>query len=147
MKTYSIKPSDIVRIWYVIDASEASLGRVATKAASLLTGKGKPMFSSHIDCGDYVIIINASNLRVTGDKLTQKMYYHHSGFPSGLTETMLKDKLAADPTKVMEKAIMGMLPVNKLRPARRLRLKIYAGSEHQHEPQKPVTLSLKEKSV
>ena len=144
MKTYSAKPSDITRTWYVVDASEAPLGRVATKVATLLTGKDKPMFTKHIDCGDYVIVVNAKDLKVTGDKLQQKMYYRHSGFPGGLTETKLADKMASDPTEVLMHAIRGMLPVNKLRDERLMRLKIYAGDDHKHEAQKPVTISVKE---
>lgn len=145
MKTYSAKPTDVKRQWYVIDASQAPLGRVATKIATLLTGKGKPQFTQHIDCGDYVIVINAANLVVTGDKLNQKIYYSHSSYPGGLKETALKDKLAKDPASVIEAAVRGMLPANKLRPDRLLRLKVYPGSEHNHEAQKPTVISLKDK--
>lgn len=141
-KTYSAKPSEVTRAWYVIDASEAPMGRVATKAATLLTGKGKPMFTQHIDTGDFVIVINAEKLIVTGDKLTKKMYYHHSHFPGGLKEATLAEKMEKDPTHALRHAIRGMLPVNKLRDPRLLRLKIYAGAEHTHAPQKPVTISL-----
>jgi len=144
MKTYSAKPSDVTRTWYVIDAAEAPVGRLATKVATLLTGKGKPMFTQHIDCGDYVIIVNAANLKVTGSKTVQKTYYRHSGFPGGLKETTLQEQLEKDPTKVLHHAIRGMLPVNKLRDGRLARLKIYAGADHQHEAQKPVTISVKE---
>jgi large subunit ribosomal protein L13 len=144
MKTYSAKPSDVTRKWYVIDAAEAPLGRVATRVATLLTGKEKPQFTQHIDCGDYVIVINADKLVVTGNKLEKKMYYHHSHFPGGLKETALKDQMVKDSTKPLEHAIRGMLPVNKLRDGRLARLKIYAGSEHNHEAQKPKTLSIKE---
>jgi len=144
MKTYSIKPSDIERKWYVIDASEAPLGRVATRVATLLTGKGKPQFSQHIDCGDYVVVINAANLQVTGDKMEQKVYYRHSHFPGGLKETPLKKQMEKDPTAAIEHAVRGMLPVNKLRDERLKRLKVYADAEHKHDPQKPVTISLKE---
>ncbi|MEO6513869.1 MAG: 50S ribosomal protein L13 [Candidatus Saccharimonadales bacterium] len=144
MKTYSAKPSDVTRKWYVIDAAEVPLGRMATRVATLLTGKEKPQFTQHIDCGDFVIVINAANLVVTGNKLEKKMYYHHSHFPGGLKETALKDQLIKDPTKAVEHAIRGMLPVNKLRDGRLARLKIYAGSEHNHEAQKPKTLSIKE---
>ena len=144
-KTYSAKPSDVSRAWYVLDASEVSLGRLSTKAATLLTGKEKPQFTQHIDTGDYVIIVNADKLVVTGDKLKQKMYYRHSGYPGGLKEATLADKLAKGAsTEVIERAIRGMLPVNKLRDARLLRLKVYAGSEHNHEAQKPTAISLKE---
>lgn len=144
MKTYSAKPSDVTRKWYVIDASEASLGRVATQVATLLTGKGKPMFTHHIDVGDFVIVINSDNLVVTGKKLEDKMYYKHSGFPGGLRETQLKDKMASDSTDVIFKAVRGMLPVNKLRDARLARLKIYAGTEHNHNAQKPETIKVME---
>lgn len=143
-KTYSAKPADVTRQWYVVDASEATLGRVATQVATLLTGKGKPQFTKHIDCGDYVIVINAKNLKVTGDKLRTKKYYHHSGHPGGLHERTLSEQLELDPTKAVEHAIRGMLPVNKLRDERLARLKIYAGNEHKHEAQQPVTISVKE---
>jgi large subunit ribosomal protein L13 len=132
-----------MRKWYVVDASEAPLGRVATQVATLLTGKGKPQFSHHIDCGDYVVVINTDNLKVTGDKLEQKMYYHHSHFPGGLKETPLKKQIEKDSTAAVIHAIRGMLPVNKLRDGRLLRLKVYPGSEHNHAAQKPETISLK----
>jgi large subunit ribosomal protein L13 len=144
MKTYSAKPTDVTRAWYVVDAADATLGRVATQVATLLTGKGKPQFTHHVDCGDHVVIINAANLRVTGNKLEDKMYYHHSHYPGGLKETTLVKQMDKDPTKVLFHAIRGMLPVNKLRDGRLARLKIYADTEHKHEAQKPVTLSLKE---
>lgn len=144
MKTYSAKPSDVTRKWYVIDASEATLGRVATQIAQLLTGKGKPMFTHHIDVGDFVVVVNTDNLVVTGNKLEDKMYYRHSGFPGGLTETQMKDKMKNDSTEVIFKAVRGMLPVNKLRDGRLARLKVYAGSEHNHEAQKPEKISVKE---
>ncbi len=143
MKTYSIKPSDIERKWYVVDASEAPLGRVATQVATLLTGKGKPQFSQHIDCGDYVVIINADQLKVTGKKLDDKIYYRHSHYPGGLKETPLKKQMEKDSTKVIETAVRGMLPVNKLRDGRLQRLKVYAGAEHKHDPQQPTAISLK----
>jgi large subunit ribosomal protein L13 len=143
MKTYSAKPSEVTRKWYVLDASELPLGRLSTKAAELLMGKGKPMFTKHIDCGDYVIVINADNLVVTGNKMEDKMYYKHSNFPGGLTETTLKYEMDKDSTKVIYKSVRGMLPVNKLRDDRLKRLKIYGGSEHDHAPQKPETISLK----
>lgn len=144
MKTYSAKPSDVVRKWYIVDASEAPLGRVSTKIATLLTGKGKPQFTKHIDCGDYVVVINAGKLVVTGGKLDKKIYYRHSNYPGGLKETTLSDKLAKDPESVIVAAVRGMLPVNKLRDDRLKRLKVYAGSEHTHEPQKPELISVKD---
>ncbi len=143
MKTYSAKPSDVTRKWYVIDASEVTLGRVATQVASLLIGKGKPMVTSHIDCGDFVIVINTDKLVVTGAKMTDKMYYRHSGYPGGLTETQLKDVIIKDSTRAIHDAVRGMLPVNKLRDGRLARLKLYKGAEHNHAAQKPETLSLK----
>lgn len=144
MKTYSAKPSDVTRAWYVIDASEAPLGRVATQIAQLLTGKGKPMFTKHIDCGDFVVVINAGQAVVTGKKTDDKMYYHHSQYPGGLTELTFKEVMAKDPTKVLKEAVRGMLPVNKLRPERLQRLKIYAGAEHNHAAQAPIAVSVKE---
>lgn len=144
MKTYSAKPTDVTRVWYVVDASEATLGRVATKVAKLLTGKDKPMFTHHIDTGDFVVVVNADKLVVTGDKLDTKMYYHHSGHPGGLRETTMRDKMEQDSTEVLIHAVRGMLPVNKLRDERLKRLKVYAGAEHNHEAQKPVAISVKE---
>ena len=143
MKTFSAKPSDVTRKWYVIDASEAPVGRLATVAANLLTGKGKPSFTKHIDTGDYVIIVNTDNLVVTGDKMEKKVYYRHSNHPGGLTETKLRHQMDKDSTHVVEHAIRGMLPVNKLRADRLARLKVYAGTEHNHEAQKPEKLSVK----
>jgi large subunit ribosomal protein L13 len=144
MKTYSAKPTDVTRKWYVVDASEASLGRVATKIATLLTGKGKPQFTSHIDCGDFVVVINAENIIVTGGKETKKVYYRHSNYPGGLKEATLSEKQAKDPTFAITNAVRGMLPVNKLRDGRLARLKVYAGAEHPHEAQKPTLISVKE---
>lgn len=144
MKTYSAKPSEVTRKWYVLDASEVSFGRLSTKAATLLTGKEKPMFTKHIDCGDYVVVINADQLIATGNKLLDKMYYRHSGYPGGLREATLKDKMAKDSTEVIVHAIRGMLPVNKLRDARLARLKVYKGAEHNHAAQAPEVISLKE---
>lgn len=143
-KTFSAKPSDVTRKWYVLDASEAPVGRLATVAANILTGKGKPSFTKHIDTGDYVIVVNADNLVVTGDKMEKKVYYRHSNYPGGLTETKLRHQMEKDSTQVIEHAIRGMLPVNKLRKDRLARLKVYAGAEHQHEAQKPEKLSVKE---
>ena len=142
MKTYSAKPSDVKRVWYVIDATTAPLGRISTLAATLLLGKGKPEFTKHIDVGDYVIITNAKDLVVTGNKMTDKKYYHHSGYPGGLRERSLAEQIERDPTQVIFHAVRGMLPVNKLRDERLNRLKIYADSEHKHEPQKPITLDI-----
>jgi large subunit ribosomal protein L13 len=145
MKTYSAKPTEVERKWYLLDASETTMGRLSTKAAKLLTGKEKPMFTHHIDCGDYVVIINADKLVVTGNKLNTKMYYRHSHYPGGLKEATLASKMdSGKSTEVIEHAIRGMLPVNRLRDGRLARLKIYAGAEHQHEAQKPQAISAKE---
>lgn len=144
MKTYSAKPTDVTRQWYLIDASEAPLGRVATQIATLLTGKGKPQFTKHIDCGDFVVVINAAKIVTTGDKASKKMYYKHSGYPGGLKEATLTEKLAKQPTQPLELAVRGMLPVNKLRDGRMQRLKVYADENHNHEAQKPTKISVKE---
>jgi len=144
MKTYSAKPADITRKWYILDATEIPMGRLATVAASLLIGKGKPQFTHHIDVGDYVIVINADQLILTGAKSESMRYYRHSGFPGGLNETSFSEQMGKDATKPIIHAIRGMLPVNKLRPARLERLKVYAGAEHNHDAQKPEKLSLKE---
>lgn len=146
MKTYSAKPTDVNRQWYIVDAAEAPLGRVATKVATLLTGKGKPQFTKHIDTGDYVIVINAAQTVITGDKLNKKIYHRHTGYPGGLKAATLGEKMEKDPAFAITKAVRGMLPVNKLRDGRLARLKVYAGAEHNHEAQKPTLISVKDKS-
>lgn len=145
MKTYSLKPSEVKRKWYVLDASEAPLGRVSTQAATLLLGKGKPGVTAHVDGGDFVIIVNAAGLVVTGNKVKDKDYFRHSGFPGGLYKRTLGETMQIDPTKVLHHSIRGMLPDNKLRDARLKRLKIYAGADHNHSAQTPQTLSLTRK--
>ena|SRR5581483_5681763 len=145
MKTHSLKPAEVSRKWYILDAFKTPLGRLSTQAASLLIGKGKPNTSAHIDNGDFVIVINASNVLVTGNKPLDKNYYRHSGFPGGLHKRTLTEQLQKDPTKIVEKSIRGMLPVNKLRDGRLKRLKIYAGAEHKHSAQTPQELSLSRK--
>ncbi len=142
-KTYSQKPSEVTRKWYVIDASDLPLGRLSTVAAKLLVGKDKPSYTPHIDGGDYVVIINSDNLVVTGDKLEKKVYYRHTHYPGGLKEATLQNKLDKDSTEVIRLAVRGMLPVNKLRDGRLARLKIYAGTDHNHAAQAPETLDLK----
>ena len=144
MKTYSAKPTDVTRKWYIIDASQAPIGRVATQIATLLTGKGKPMFTKHIDTGDYVVVINAANVQVTGNKLDHRMYYSHSGHPGALKEATMREKMEKDPTHALTHAVRGMLPVNKRRDERLARLKVYAGAEHNHEAQKPEVIEVKE---
>jgi large subunit ribosomal protein L13 len=143
LKTYSAKPSEVTRNWYVIDASEAPLGRVSTKIATLLTGKGKPMFTHHIDCGDYVVVINADSLVATGNKLADKKYYRHSQYPGSLKEASLGEMISKDSTEVIRLAVKGMLPKNKLMDGRLMRLKIYKGSEHNNTAQQPKKVSVK----
>lgn len=143
MKTFSIKSSEITRKWYILDASKAPLGRVSTVAARLLIGKDKPTFTPHMDGGDYVIIIKADQLVVTGGKEDKKMYHRHSGFPGGLTSKSLKDVMRIDSTRVIQKSVRGMLPVNKLRDGRLARLKIYPGDVHNHSAQTPEVYALK----
>jgi large subunit ribosomal protein L13 len=142
-RTYSAKPQDVTRKWYIIDASETTLGRLSTIAANILTGKNKSIFTKHIDCGDYLIVINADQLKVTGKKLTDKKYYRHSGYPGNLKEVTLEQQLDKDSTKIIIHSIRGMLPINKLRDARLLRLKVYKDSNHLHQPQNPEIISLK----
>ena len=141
MKTYSAKPSEVTRKWYIVDASQAPLGRISTKISTLLTGKGKPMFTNHIDCGDFVVVINADKAVLTGLKEDDKVYYRHTGYPGGIKERTVKEQRELDSTKLVEKSVYGMLPVNKLRDGRMKRLKVYGGSEHNHEAQKPMTVS------
>lgn len=146
-KTFSPKPTDINREWYLLDASEASLGRVATVAAIYLQGKHKPGFAPHMDSGDNIVIINAASLKVTGNKLITKKYYRHSGYSGGLKEISLAQQLIKDPTKVIQNAVKGMLPKNKLQTQRLLRLKIYPGSDHAQQAQKPQKLELPSKDT
>ncbi|MBP7820517.1 50S ribosomal protein L13 [Candidatus Saccharibacteria bacterium] len=143
MKTYSAKPTEVTREWYVLDASEVPLGRLSTKIATLLTGKEKPMFTHHIDCGDNVVVVNSDSLVVTGNKMKDKMYYRHSQYPGSLKEATLADKMAKDSTDVIVLAVKGMLPKNKLMAERLKRLKVYPGSDHNHEAQKPTKVSVK----
>ncbi len=141
-KTYSAKPTEVERKWHLFDASEIALGRLSTQIATKLTGKGKPMFTSHIDCGDFVVVINADKLVVTGEKQDDKMYYRHSGYTGNLKEATLKQKQTKKSGEVIRLAVKGMLPKNKLVDERLKRLKIYAGEEHTHAPQNPQKVSL-----
>jgi len=143
MKTFQAKPTDVSREWILLDASEAPLGRLSTKIATLLTGKGKPSFTKHIDCGDYVVVINADKLVVTGTKLEDKKYYRHSQYPGSLKTATLTEKLKKDSTDVIVLAVKGMLPKNKLMTERLKRLKVYAGEAHSHEAQSPKKVSIK----
>jgi large subunit ribosomal protein L13 len=135
MGTYSTKASDIERKWLVIDASGKTLGRLATEVASLLKGKHKPIYSPHLDVGDYVIVVNAAEIKVTGNKLTQKIYYRHSGYPGGLKSITLGRMMETHPTRVIEYAVKGMLPHNRLGAAMFKKLKVYPGAEHPHQGQ------------
>jgi large subunit ribosomal protein L13 len=142
MKTFSAKKSDVVREWYVIDASKYPLGRLATTVASILLGKQKPMFTHHTDVGDYVVVINAENVQFTGNKGKDKLYYRHSGYPGSLKSKSLDELKAINPEKVITKSVRGMLPSNKLRDERLKRLKVFPGAEHDHTAQKPKELNL-----
>ncbi|OGL25322.1 50S ribosomal protein L13 [Candidatus Saccharibacteria bacterium RIFCSPLOWO2_01_FULL_48_13] len=142
MKTHSAKPQDVTRVWHIIDARDRSIGRVSVAAAQLLMGKNKSDFTPHVDGGDFVIITNASALKITGDKLNSKMYYRHSGYPSGLTTTSLSQLLGSHPSKVITTAVKGMLPANKLRADRLKRLKVYADDQHTHQAQNPIIFHL-----
>jgi large subunit ribosomal protein L13 len=142
MKTYSAKPVEVVRDWYVVDAAGMNLGRLSTLVATHLTGKHKPMYTTHIDCGDNVVVINAAQITVTGNKLLDKKYYRHSGYPGGIKETTLERLLATNPERVIQHSVEGMLPKNRLQADRMKRLKVYGGSEHPHAPQSPKPLPL-----
>lgn len=141
MKTFSPKKEDVDRKWYLVDAKGQTLGRLATKIAVKLRGKDKPMFAPHIDCGDFVVVINAADIKVTGNKLEDKMYHRHSGYPGALKSTPLKKMMLNKPEEVVKKAIAGMIPRNKLKKDVLKKLKIFAGAEHAHEAQKPQPLN------
>ncbi len=137
MGTFMAKPEEIQRKWYILDASGKSLGRLASEAARILRGKHKAIFTPHVDTGDFVIVINAEKAVLTGNKLMQKKYYRHSGYPGGLKEMTYKDFMATKPELAIEKAIKGMLPHNRLGRATAKKLKVYAGTEHPHQAQQP----------
>jgi large subunit ribosomal protein L13 len=136
-KTFVTKPADIERRWYVVDAEGQTLGRLASEIARVLRGKHKPIFSPSVDCGDYVVVINAEKIHVTGRRKDQMIYYHHSGYMGGLSEITLREQLERYPTRVIESAVRGMLPKNPLGRKMIRRLKIYAGPEHPHQSQRP----------
>jgi large subunit ribosomal protein L13 len=136
VRTYSPRPGDVQREWHVIDATDVRLGRLAVQAANLLRGKHKPIFAPHVDTGDFVIIVNASKVSLSGDKATKKLSYHHSGFPGGLSATPMGDLLEKDARKAVEKAVWGMLPKNRLGRRMLKKLKVYSGPEHPHQAQK-----------
>ncbi|HEU5476773.1 MAG TPA: 50S ribosomal protein L13 [Gaiellaceae bacterium] len=137
MKTYSAKPGEITREWYLVDAEGKTLGRLATQIADTLRGKRKPQYTPHVDTGDFVIVVNADKIQVTGNKLDQKRYYRHSGYPGGLRSRTLREQLERRPTEVLRVAVKGMLPKNRLARQQLTKLKIYAGPEHPHEAQNP----------
>ena len=141
MKTFMASPATIDRKWYVVDATGMTLGRLASEVAKVLRGKNKPIFTPHIDTGDYVIVINAEKIAVTGKKLDQKIYYHHSDYVGGMKETNLREKLAKKPEEVVELAIKGMLPKGPLGRQMYTKLHVYAGPEHNHAAQKPEVLT------
>ena len=141
MKSYMANPDKIERKWYVVDADGQTLGRLASEVAKVLRGKNKPVYTPHIDTGDYVIIINAEKVAVTGKKLDQKVYYHHSDYVGGMKETTLKEMMAKKPEKVLELAVKGMLPKGPLGRSMIKKLHVYAGPEHKHEAQKPEVLT------
>lgn len=141
--TYMAKPNEVERKWYIIDATDKTLGRLASEAASIIRGKHKPQFTPHVDTGDFVIIINAEKIHLTGKKLTDKKYYRHSMHPGGLKVTTAQEMLKNKPERMLELAIHGMLPKNRLGNAMKTKLKVYAGSEHPHQAQKPEVWELR----
>lgn len=141
MKTFMASPATIDRKWYVVDATDQTLGRLAAEVAKVLRGKNKAIFTPHMDCGDYVIVINAEKIKVTGKKLDQKVYHHHSDYVGGMKETTLREKLAKKPEQVIELAVKGMLPKGPLGRQMYTKLHVYAGPEHNHAAQKPEVLT------
>ena len=141
MQTYMANPDKIERKWYVVDAEGQTLGRLASDVAKVLRGKNKPVYTPHVDTGDYVIIVNADKVAVTGKKMEQKIYYHHSDYVGGMKETTLKEMLAKKPERVIELAVKGMLPKGPLGRSMYTKLFVYAGPEHKHEAQKPEALT------
>ena len=142
MRTFTPKPADVTRNWYVVDATDVVLGRLASQIAVLLRGKHKATFAPHVDGGDFVIVINADKIALTGAKLTDKMVYRHSGYPGGLSAMPIGDLLAKNPQRVIENAVKGMLPKNKLSAQQLTKLKVYAGAEHPHAAQQPQTFEI-----
>ena len=138
MKTYSAKPHEVEAKWYLIDANGMILGRLASMIANILRGKNKPQYTPHIDTGDFVVVINSEKIKISGKKETDKIYYHHTGFPSGLRSISYRDLMAKDPTSALTKAVKGMLPHNTLGDSQLSKLKVYAGSEHPHQAQQPI---------
>lgn len=137
MRTYTAKPHEVEREWYVVDATDQTLGRLATRIATVLRGKHKPIYTPHVDCGDFVIVVNADKVRVTGRKMEQKFYYRHSGYPGGLKQISLRDQLDKHPERVIRLAVRGMLPKSRLGRKMIKKLKIYASANHPHQAQQP----------
>jgi large subunit ribosomal protein L13 len=144
MKTYNAKPGEVARDWYVVDAQGQTLGRLATQIADTLRGKRKPQYTPHVDTGDFVVVVNAEKVAVTGNKLDQKRYYRHSGYPGGLRSRSLREQLERRPTEVIRTAVRGMLPKNRLARQQLTKLKVYAGPEHPHASQNPRPLNLEQ---
>ena len=142
MKTFSAKPAEVKRDWYVVDAEDKVLGRLATQIAHRLRGKHKPEYTPHVDTGDYIVVVNAEKIRVTGNKLKNKIYYHHTGYIGNLKSITLEKQLDKAPERVIEAAVKGMLPKNSLGRTMLKKLKIYAGTEHQHTAQQPKVLEI-----
>lgn len=142
MKTYTARVEDIEREWFLVNADGKTLGRLAAEIAEVLRGKHKPIYTPHLDCGDYVIVVNAEKVRVTGRKLDQKMYYHHSGYPGGIKSISLRNQLQKHPERVLQAAVRGMLPKNPLGRKMLKKLKVYAGGSHPHQAQQPKVLEL-----
>ena len=142
-KTFSLRTEDVSRSWYIIDAAEAPMGRVATKIAGLLIGKSKPTYTPHVDDGDYVVVINAAKTVVTGNKETGKIYYRHSGYPGGISDATVKEVREKNPERLIKEAVKGMIPKNKLASGRMNRLRIFAGEEHTHTAQTPKKVEMK----
>jgi len=142
VKTYAVKASEIERGWWLVDASDQTLGRLATRIATLLEGKHKPTYSPHIDVGDHVVVVNASQVKLTGNKANLKEYFRHSNYPGGLKEESLETLLARKPELVIERAVKGMLPRNRIGRAMLKKLKVYSGTEHPHQAQQPATYEL-----
>ncbi len=142
MSTISAKPAEVERDWFLVDASDKTLGRLATEIARRLRGKHKPVYTPHVDTGDYIVVINAEKIRVSGNKASDKMYYRHTGYPGGIKEANFTQMIERHPEKVLELAVKGMLPRNPLGRSMFSKLKVYAGSEHRHEAQQPQPLDI-----
>jgi large subunit ribosomal protein L13 len=142
MKTFSAKKESVTRSWYLVDATDKTLGRLSTEIANRLRGKHKPTFTPHVDTGDYIVVVNAEKIKVTGNKASDKLYYHHTGYPGGIKSISFEKLIEKVPERAIEKAVKGMMPKNKLSRAMLSKLKVYAGNEHPHSAQQPTTLDI-----